>query len=178
MGKSTRIFAWSMGMVILLTIPSMVFAQEQSGAMRQTTSGGSLEIVLKPTYTEGANGTTDAKFEVNFIDPKTGGLNQHQDYDFIIRQEGNQIFSAAGSLNQPLIHNIPGNLTVPFNFKQNGDYTVEVHLLGLGFPPLPIKPETASFQIVVTPEFPAALVAVVGAVMAGSIALGRRYRLF
>ena len=178
MTNSAQVFAWLLSAAILSTVPSIAFGQEAPAAMKQNTDGGSLEIMLEPTYTPNDDGSVDAKFKVSFLDPKTETGHAHQDYDFIIRQGGNQIFSAAASLNQPLIHTAETTITIPFKFSQGGDYTAELQLLGLGFPPTPIKPETATFDIVVVPEFPGGLIAVVGAVMVGSIVIGRRYRIF
>ena len=173
-----QVMAWLLSALVLVTVPSIAFGQEPTAAMKKVTDGGSLEIMLEPTYVPKDDGTVDAKFKISFLDPKTEAAHAHQDYDFIIRQGGNQIFSAASSTNQPLIHTADPTITIPFNFKQAGDYTAELQLLGLGFPPTPIKPETATFDIVVTPEFPAGLIAVMGVVMAGSIVIGRKYRVF
>ncbi len=160
--------------IVLISAPAIAFAQTGVEGMRQTTSGGSLDIMLEPTWEPDRR----AKFKVSFLDPKTGQLHEHQDYDFVIRQGDSQIFSAAAQLNQPLIHNQNGVITVPFTFLLNGDYTVEMQVLGLGFPPIPINPETASFPIQIIPEFPAGLAGSLAAAIASSIVLARRLKLF
>jgi hypothetical protein len=67
---------------------------------------------------------------------------------------------------------------VPYKFSENGEYTVEVRVLGLGFPPIPINPETATFPIQVTPEFPASAIGAVAASMGAVTVMMRRFRLF
>jgi hypothetical protein len=121
-----------------------------------------------------------AQFKISFLNPDTTELHQHQDYDMIIRQGDSQLFSAAAQTNQALIHNVEGTATIPTTpiKLENGDYTVEVQVLGLGFPPIPINPETATFPITVVPEFPAGLTGVIAALVASSIVLTRKFRLF
>jgi hypothetical protein len=163
--------------VVTIAIPNNSFAQEQEQAWVVRTSGaGSLDIMLEQDWTE--NGS--AKFTVSFLNPNTTTLHQHQDYDILIRQGDSQIFSAAGATNQPLIHNVEGTTTVPrepFEFS-NGDYTIEVQVLGLGFPPIPINPEVATFPITVVPEFPVGLTGLIAVVVASSIVMTRKFRLF
>jgi hypothetical protein len=162
--------------VLLTDIPANSVAQ-QGGWIVNTSGKGSLDIMLEQNWT--ANGT--ARFKISFLQPNSTALHEHQDYDILIRQGDNQIFSAAAQLNQPLLHNVEGVVTIPqqpFQFPQNGNYTIEVHVLGLGFPPLPITPETASFPITVTPEFPVGLTGILAGVIASSVLLTRKLKLF
>lgn len=174
MTHAVRISFWILASAVMTVIPAAA-AGQGGGGMRMTTSGaGSLDILLDPTWSEDAN----VMFNISFLEPGTDQPHQHQDYDVIIRQDGNQIFSAAAKINQPLIHTAEAAISIPFKFEENGNYTVEVQILGLGFPPVPIAPETATFQIQVTPEFPAGVVLGVAAAIAGSIALTRKSKLF
>jgi hypothetical protein len=137
--------------------------------MEKPTSGGTLDITLDPTWNENGNAT----FRVGFIDPATGQLHQHQDYDFVILQGDSEVFRASEVTGQRVLHNVEGTLTVPYTFTQNGDYVVKVELHGLGLPPIPIAPEQAEFPVSVTPEFPTGALDAVAAVMAGAIAVAR-----
>ena len=160
--------------VAFTTIPTNSFAQ-QEGWIVKTSGAGSLDIMLEQIWTD--DGT--ARFKISFLQPNTTTLHEHQDYDVLIKQGDNQIFSAAAEINQPLIHNAEGVITIPlqpFQFPQNGDYTVEVQVLGLGFPPIPINPETATFPITVVPEFPVGL-GVFAAVIASSVLMTRKLKL-
>jgi hypothetical protein len=143
--------------------------------MIMSTSKGSLDIRLEPVQ---AN-STDVIYHVSFLNPGTETLHQHQDYDFKILKNGEEIFSAARQTNQPLIHNVEGTISVPYNFGQTGDYSVEIQILGLGFgPTLVPTDENAVFPITVTPEFPLGLTGVLVGVISSSILLTRKLKLF
>ena len=162
---------------VLTTTTTTAFAQEGQG-MRQTTTDGTLDILLEPTWNPGSPGSTEsqASFRVSFLKPGTDTLHEHQDYDFrILNSNGEQVFSAARQTNQPLLHNVPGTITVPYTFGEVGDYTIEVYLGGTGFGPTLIPTdETAKFNIVVTPEFPVgALGAIIAALIGTAIVLSR-----
>jgi hypothetical protein len=149
-------------------------AYAQDGGMMQTTSKGTLDIRLAPTWNEGGQ----AAFTVSFLNPGTDTVHVHQDYDFRILQGGQQVFSAANQVGQPLLHNVEGTLTVPFTFQENGDYTVQVYLAGTGIPAIPTD-EEATFPITVVPEFPAGgiLAAVLAASMTTTVVLSQRLKL-
>lgn len=161
---------------VLATTTTTAFAQEGQG-MRQTTTDGTLDILLEPTWNPGSPGSTEsqASFRVSFLKPGTDTLHEHQDYDFrILNSNGEQVFSAARQTNQPLLHNVPGTITVPYTFGEVGDYTIEVYLGGTGFGPTLIPTdETAKFNIVVTPEFPVGALGAIAALIGTAIMLSR-----
>ncbi|MCI0560606.1 MAG: hypothetical protein MN733_19130 [Nitrososphaera sp.] len=149
------------------------YAQESESSMIKPLSGGSLDIMLEPI----SSTTSNVTFKVTFLNPNSTTVHQHQDYDFIIKQGDREIFSAARQVNQVIIHNVEGTITVPYTFQANGEYVVEVRVLGLGFPPLPITPESAEFPFPVTPEFPAGMAGVMAAVIGGTILIRRKVKL-
>jgi hypothetical protein len=173
MSSSRYSVAVLLAIMIAGILPS-AYSQESGASMTKPLSGGSLDIMLEPISSD----STDVRFKVSFLNPNSTALHQHQDYDFVIKQGDSEIFSAARVLNQPLIHNVEGTITVPYKFSDNGDYTVEVRVLGLGFPPIPINPETATFPIQVTPEFPAGMIGVVAALMGVAVVAARKFKLF
>jgi filamin/ABP280 repeat protein len=150
-------------------------AYAQDGGMMQTTSKGSLDIRLAPTWNEGGQAT----FAVSFLNPGTETLHEHQDYDFRILKDGQQVFSAANQTGQAVLHNVEGTLTVPYTFQENGDYTIQVYLAGTGIPAIPTD-EEATFPIAVTPEFAAGgiLAAVIAASMTTAVVLSQRMKKF
>jgi hypothetical protein len=154
------------------TIASAAYAQE--GGMIKPTDKGTLDIGLTPTWSDGGQ----AMFTVSFLNPGTETLHQHQDYDFRILKDGQEVFSAARQTGQAVLHNVEGTLTVPYTFPENGDYTVQVYLAGTGIPAIPTD-EEATFPITVTPEFPAAgiLPAVLAASLITGIVLSQRMKL-
>jgi hypothetical protein len=145
---------------ILSILTTATSAYAQDGGMMQTTSKGTLDIRLAPTWNEGGQAT----FAVSFLNPGTETLHEHQDYDFRILRDGQQVFSAANQVGQPLLHNVEGTLTVPFTFQENGDYTIQVYLAGTGIPAIPTD-EEATFPITVVPEFPAGIMTAALAVL-------------
>ena len=145
----------------ITTAATAVYAQD--GGMVQTTSKGTLDISLAPTWNEGGQAT----FAVSFLDPGTETLHQHQDYDFRILKDGQQVFSAANQTGQAILHNVEGTLTIPYTFQENGDYTIQVYLAGTGISPTIPTDEEATFPITVVPEFPAG--GILAAVLAASI---------
>jgi|GEM_PF-849643 len=161
---------------VLATTTTTAFAQEGQG-MRQTTTDGTLDILLEPTWNPGSPGSTEsqASFRVSFLNPGTDTLHEHQDYDFrILNSNGEQVFSAARQTNQPLLHNVPGTITVPYTFGEMGDYTIEVYLGGTGIGPTLIPTdETAKFNVVVTPEFPVGALGAIAALIGTAIVLSR-----
>jgi hypothetical protein len=153
------------------TIAAPAYAQE--GGMVKSTSKGTL-ISLAPTWSDAGQAT----FTVSFLNPGTQTVHQHQDYDFKIMKDGQQVFSAAGQTGQPVLHNVEGTLTIPYTFQDNGDYTAQVFLAGTGIPAIPTD-EEATFPITVTPEFPAGgiLAVVLAASFTTAIVLSQRMKL-
>jgi hypothetical protein len=154
------------------TIAAPAYAQE--GGMVKSTSKGTLDISLAPTWSDAGQAT----FTVSFLNPGTQTVHQHQDYDFRIMKNGQQVFSAAGQTGQSVLHNVEGTLTVPYTFQENGDYTVQVFLAGTGIPAIPTD-EEATFPITVAPEFPAGgiLAVLLAASFTTAIVLSQRMKL-
>lgn len=168
---ASSIFLTALLLATVLSFAPIAFAQE--GGMRDTTSKGTLDIMVEPTWNE--NGS--ASFRVSFFNPGTNTLHEHQDYDFRILKDGTQVFSAAQQTGQVLIHNVEGTITVPYTFQEEGDYTIQIFLGATGIaPPIPTE-EEVEFAVTVVPEFPAGIIgAVVAATMAGSLVFARKFR--
>lgn len=173
MARSTFLLvALLLGTIFSITAVTAAYAQD--GGMAQTTSKDTLDIRLAPTWNEGGQAT----FTVSFLNPGTDTLHEHQDYDFRILKDGQQVFSAANQTGQAVLHNVEGTLTVPYTFQENGDYTIQVYLAGTGIPAIPTD-EEATFPITVVPEFPAGgiLAAVLVASMTTAVVLSQRLKL-
>ena len=154
------------------TVTTAVYAQD--GGMVKTTNKGTLDIRLAPMWNEGGQAT----FTVSFLNPGTDTVHVHQDYDFRILKDGQEVFSAANQTGQAVLHNVEGTLTVPYTFQENGDYTAQVYLAGIGLPAIPTD-EESTFPITVVPEFPAGsiLATVLAASMTTAIMLSQRLKL-
>lgn len=168
------LFLSLVALAIILSAPLSAYAQEGENSMTKTTSKGSLDIRLEPVQLS----SHEVQFKATFLDPGTNNIHQHQDYDFKIKQGEQEIFSAAKQINQPIIHNAEGTIFVSYEFEQNGDYEVEILLLGTGIgPTLVPTDENAVFPVQVTPEFPVSALGAIAAVTAGTIAATRLKRL-
>jgi len=117
-----------------VTIPNLV----------QSTSGGSLDVSISPSP-EIINTNEQVKFKVDFLEPGTDKIQVHVDYDFQILNNGEEIFSAAKQISQPLLHTAEGSVTIPFTFSSPGLYSINIPVLGINF--IPINPESAKFDI-------------------------------
>ncbi|MCY1156399.1 MAG: hypothetical protein MOP48_405 [Nitrososphaera sp.] len=175
MTRSIFFFTALMLIGAIFGITTTTAAHAQDGGMVKTTNKGTLDIRLVPMWTEGGQAT----FTVSFLNPGTDTPHEHQDYDFKILKDGQEVFSAANQTGQAVLHNVEGTLTVPYTFQENGDYTIQVYLAGIGLPAIPTD-EEATFPITVVPELPAAgiLAVTLSALMiTTSIVLARRRRI-
>jgi len=168
---ASSIFMIALLLVSVFSVAAVAHAQE--GEMTGTTSKGTLDIRVEPTWSDGGSAT----FRVSFLNPGTDTLHEHQDYDFRILKDGTEVFSAARQTGQALIHNVEGTITVPYTFQENGDYTIQIYLAGTGITPTIPTDEEATFPIQVTPEFPAGALGAIAALMTTAIVLARLYRI-
>ena len=163
----SSVFLIALLLASVISVATVAYAQV---GMTQTTSKGTLDISVEPTWNENAN----ASFKVSFLNPGTDTLHQHQDYDFRILKNGNEVFSAAKQSGQSLIHNAEGTITVPYLFQEQGEYKIQIYLAGTGISPTIPTDEEVLFPIQVTPEFPTVAVGALAALMTTAILLGRR----
>jgi hypothetical protein len=112
----------------------------------QSTTGGSLDVNITSSP-EVISTDKEVKFKINFLEPGTDKIQVHVDYDFQIFNNGEEIFSAAKQISQPLLHTAEGSVTIPFTFSSPGDYSINIPVLGINF--IPINPEYAKFEFTV-----------------------------
>lgn len=164
--------AYILAVVAAALVPAAFSQPAFAQGMNQTSSGGSLDVLVEPEWSEGSN----ANLTVSFLQPGSQTVQEHIDYNVkIVDSSGNQVFSAAGQLNQPTLHTAEGVVTIPYTFQENGNYNITVEMTGILF--IPMATETAEFSVNVTPEFPAGALSVIAAVTAGTIAVARMKKL-
>ncbi|HSA98251.1 MAG TPA: CFI-box-CTERM domain-containing protein [Candidatus Nitrosotenuis sp.] len=78
------------------------------------------------------------KLKINFINPKTNQVQEHVDYKVTVTKDGDPVFGPI-----PLTHTSEGSVTIPVEFKENGEHKITVDIEGLLFQPIP--PETVTF---------------------------------
>ena len=112
----------------------------------QSTTGGSLDVNITSSP-EVISTDKEVKFKINFLEPGTDKIQVHVDYDFQVFKNGEEVFSAAKQINQPLLHTAEGSVTIPFMFSSPGSYSIKIPVLGINF--IPINPEYAEFKFVI-----------------------------
>lgn len=164
--------AYMLAVMAAALVPAAFLQPAFAQGMSQPSSGGSLDVLVEPQWQQ--NGA--AQIKVSFLQPGSETVQVHVDYDLKIKDSsGNQVFSAAGQLNQPTLHTAEGVVTIPYTFEGNGNYNIIVEMTGIQF--IPMATETVEFSVNVTPEFPAGALSVIAAVTAGTIAVARMKKL-
>lgn len=157
-----------LALVVTALVPAAILEPAFAEGMRQSSSGGSLDVVVDPQWGE----DRQVQLGISFLHPGTDTVHEHIDYDLkITDSDGNLVYSAASQLNQPTLHTEPGSVTIPYRFMENGGYILTVEMTGILF--IPIAPETAEFSVNVVPEFSAGVISATAATMAGAIAAAR-----
>ncbi|MDP9489847.1 MAG: hypothetical protein M3P28_06585 [Thermoproteota archaeon] len=87
----------------------------------------------------------DSQFMISFLQPSSQALQVHVDYDFAITNNKNEVFRASSITGQPLLHTAEGIVKIPYKFTQDGQYSLQVSVMGINF--IPIKTEQALFDL-------------------------------
>ena len=87
----------------------------------------------------------DSQFMIKFLQPSSETVQVHVDYDFAITKNKNEVFRASSITGQPLLHTAEGTVKIPYKFTQDGEYSLQVSVMGINF--IPIKTEQALFDL-------------------------------
>jgi hypothetical protein len=87
----------------------------------------------------------DSQFMISFLQPTSQTVQVHVDYDFAMTNNNNEVFRASSITGQPLLHTAEGIVKIPYKFTQDGQYSLEVSVMGINF--IPIKTEQALFDL-------------------------------
>lgn len=82
------------------------------------------------------------KLKIDFINPKTNHIQEHIDYKVTVTKDGTPVFGPI-----PLTHTSEGAVTIPVEFKENGEHKIIVDIEGILFQPIPS--ETVTFTEVI-----------------------------
>ena len=121
--------------------------QITSADTKGATDGKSLDIDLQIQpfpVTQSEN----SQFKITFLQPSSQTVQVHVDYDFSISKMNSEVFRASSSTGQPLLHTAEGIVSIPYKFSQEGEYSVQVSVMGINF--IPIKTEQALFDLKVS----------------------------
>ena len=87
----------------------------------------------------------DSQFMISFLQSSSQAVQVHVDYDFAITNNNNEVFRASSITGQPLLHTAEGIVKIPYKFTQDGQYSLQVSVMGINF--IPIKTEQALFDL-------------------------------
>jgi len=92
------------------------------------------------------------EFTVCFLNSSSGAIQNHVDYNFVIKDtSGKEIFDAASAAGQQsILHTADGVVTIPYSLSDEQLQTIVVTVAGINF--IPIRTEDAVFHRM--PEFP------------------------
>ena len=121
--------------------------QITSADTKQATDGKSVDIDLQiQPFPVTQNG--NSQFKITFLQPSSQTVQVHVDYDLSISKMNSEVFRASSSTGQPLLHTAEGIVSIPYKFNQEGEYSVQVSVMGINF--IPIKTEQALFDLKVS----------------------------
>ena len=114
---------------------------------KAATNGTSVDIDLQ-TQPFPITKNVDSQFMIKFLQPSTQSVQVHVDYDFAITKMNREVFRASSETGQPLLHTAEGIVKIPYKFDQEGQYSVQISVMGINF--IPIKTEQALFDLKVS----------------------------
>src|SRR4029453_9302680 len=121
--------------------------QITSADTKGATDGKSVDIDLQIQpfpVTQSEN----TQFKITFLQPSSQTVQVHVDYDFSISKMNSEVFRASSSTGQPLLPTAEGMVSIPYKFNQEGEYSVQVSVMGINF--IPLKTEQALFDLKVS----------------------------
>ncbi|MFY9299776.1 MAG: hypothetical protein WAO91_01115 [Candidatus Nitrosotenuis sp.] len=105
------------------------------------TDKGTLKVsVSTDPQTPKTSGQT--KLKIDFVNPKTGAIQQHIDYSVSITKDGKSVFGPI-----PLAHTSLGTVTIPVQFSENGEHQVTIDVQGILFAPIPSEKATLTLKV-------------------------------
>jgi hypothetical protein len=121
--------------------------QITSSDTKAATNGTSVDIGLqiKPFP---VTKNVDTQFMITFLQPSTQSVQVHVDYDLAISKMNSEVFRASSKTGQPLLHTAEGIVKIPYKFDQEGQYSVQITVMGINF--IPIKTEQSLFDLKVS----------------------------
>jgi hypothetical protein len=122
-------------------------AQIKASDSKAPTDGNSLDIDLQ-IQPFPITKNIESQFMIKFLQPSSQTVQVHIDYDFAITENNNEVFRASSITGQPLLHTAEGTVKIPYKFTQDGEYSLQVSVMGINF--IPIKTEQALFDLKVS----------------------------
>jgi hypothetical protein len=112
----------------------------QNDIQTQLSDGGSISVKLEPSPNP-IKVHTPTQLKVSFLNPSTGQIQPHIDYDLIITDNstGKNVFQASNltGLSGIPLHTAESIVTIPFTFEKAGAYTAKVNIWNPLYPHYP-----------------------------------------
>ncbi len=125
---------------LLLLAPLLISpAFAQLNAQVLPTEKGTLNVDFSTTPPTPEPGEL-VKFNIDFINPFTGKIQEHIDYRITVSKDGANTFGPI-----PLTHTSLGSVSIPVDLPEEGTYSVLIEVEGILFQPIPL--ETVSFSV-------------------------------
>jgi len=121
--------------------------QITSADTKEATDGKSVDIDLQ-IQPFPVTQSDNSQFKITFLQPSSQTVQVHVDYDFSISKMNSEVFRASSSTGQPLLHTAEGIVSIPYKFNQEGEYSLQVSVMGINF--IPLKTEQALFDLKVS----------------------------
>jgi hypothetical protein len=121
--------------------------QITSADTKEATDGKSVDIDLQ-IQPFPVTQSDNSQFKITFLQPSSQTVQVHVDYDFSISKMNSEVFRASSSTGQPLLHTAEGIVSIPYKFSQEGEYSLQVSVMGINF--IPLKTEQALFDLKVS----------------------------
>lgn len=118
----------------------MLPALAQEFQQLPTDKGTLLVNVSTDPESPGINDLT--KVKIDFVNPSTNAIQEHIDYKVTVTKDGTPVFGPI-----PLTHTSIGSVTIPVEFRENGEHKIKIDVEGILFQPIP--PETVTFTTIV-----------------------------
>lgn len=125
-------------LLLLPLVMSPVFAQEFQ--QLPTDKGTLLVNISTDPESPGINDLT--KVKIDFVNPSTNAIQEHIDYKVTVTKDDALVFGPI-----PLTHTSIGSVTIPVEFRENGEHRIKIEIEGILFQPIP--PETVTFTTVI-----------------------------
>jgi hypothetical protein len=105
------------------------------------TDKGTIKVGIS-TLPEKLSPGNSAKLKIDFLNGKTSAIQEHIDYIVTVTKGGKAVFGPI-----PLSHTSIGTITIPVEFKENGEYKIIVDVQGILFQPIPSEKTTFSIMV-------------------------------
>ncbi|NIP62561.1 MAG: hypothetical protein GWN01_02860 [Nitrosopumilaceae archaeon] len=87
---------------------------------------------------------SEAKMKIDFLKKESEEIQEHIDYTLSVTKSNEELF------NVKLTHTSTGAVTIPYQFPENGKYTITINVSGILFQPIP--EESVSFPVSIGDE--------------------------